>query len=646
MSAYERIFESIPDAYVVTDLNGQVLLVNPAFTRLFGFEAREIIGRQPQTLFASSELYAALWNSIARNGQSEATLLQFQRKDGTLFYGEATGAVIDEDGLRVIRILPAPRPAKSVELRKNRTPAQIIRLQNYRAALKQNDALPILLGQLLEVIGGEAAAVAIRAGGSKSLRLAQAAGLWSSLEPRSIAPAASVWDAIFKGGKNYFAAGPEEITEASGLPTRDLCNAVAVPIRSPTGILGALWFAGNQPLNPDEIQFLVAAAGLIANQLDQATDLKEQMMGQLAAFQSLGKAITESLDLNVTLGVFVNEIVNSLQVDAADILIYQPTTRELRLVAGRGFQNFNKARHTLRFGRGLAGPALLERRLVSWDLLSPDFDQIERKELFQEERFVWYAALPMVARGETKGIVEVFHRSSLSLTPGMTMLLEAVTAQAAIAVDKSELYEGYHRAQSAMELLLDSTLLGWMRALDMRDQYGGRHIQWMIEMTQRLARDLGMPGEQIANVRRGVILHDIGKMGVPDRILHKPGPLSAEEWQVMRKHPVFAYQMLSPIPFLRPALEIPYCHHERWNGSGYPRGIRGSAIPLAARIFAVVDVWDAMTSSRPHRNAAPDLKARQFIEANSGELFDPAVVKAFADRLDENGNRRRPTVQD
>jgi len=148
-------------------------------------------------------------------------------------------------------------------------------------------------------------------------------------------------------------------------------------------------------------------------------------------------------------------------------------------------------------------------------------------------------------------------------------------------------------------------------------------------LTEELAAALGMPDQQMVHLRRGALLHDIGKMGVPDHILLKPGPLTDDEWAIMRQHPAFAYEMLAPIHYLRQALEIPYCHHEKWDGTGYPRGLRGETIPLPARIFAVVDVWDALRSDRPYRRAWPAEKARDYVRAQAGQHFDPAVAAAF-----------------
>ena len=160
----------------------------------------------------------------------------------------------------------------------------------------------------------------------------------------------------------------------------------------------------------------------------------------------------------------------------------------------------------------------------------------------------------------------------------------------------------------------DETIEGWSRAMDLRDKETEGHTQRVTELTLRLANSMGFGAEELVHIRRGTLLHDIGKMGVPDDILRKPGPLTDEEWVIMRRHPQLAYDMLAPIFYLRPATDIPYCHHEKWDGTGYPRGLKGEQIPLAARIFALVDVWDALCSDRPYRKAWPADRVRSYIQ--------------------------------
>ena len=185
--------------------------------------------------------------------------------------------------------------------------------------------------------------------------------------------------------------------------------------------------------------------------------------------------------------------------------------------------------------------------------------------------------------------------------------------------------------QSQKELInaYDDTLEGWAKALELRDKETEGHSERVIELTIQLAAEMGIHGETLTNIRRGALLHDIGKMGIPDAILLKKGHLSEEEMTIIRSHPKLAYDMLKEIDYLRAALEIPFCHHEKWDGTGYPRGLKGEEIPIVARIFSIVDVWDAMTNDRPYRKAIPREEVISYLIDQSGRHFDPNIVNVF-----------------
>ena len=181
----------------------------------------------------------------------------------------------------------------------------------------------------------------------------------------------------------------------------------------------------------------------------------------------------------------------------------------------------------------------------------------------------------------------------------------------------------------------DTTLEGWAKALELRDKETENHSRRVTELTVILAQAMGLQGEELVHIRRGAILHDIGKMAIPDEILRKRGPLTDAERKVIEQHPLRSYELLSPISFLEKALEIPYCHHERWDGSGYPRGLKGDEIPLAARIFTVIDVWDAVQSDRPYNRAWPKEKAIQYLKDEAGKYFDPECVSIFLGLMEQ-----------
>jgi len=234
-----------------------------------------------------------------------------------------------------------------------------------------------------------------------------------------------------------------------------------------------------------------------------------------------------------------------------------------------------------------------------------------------------------MAKGEVKGVLEIFQRSSLELDDDWMSFLEMLAGQAALAIDNALLFEGLEKVNIELTMAYDATIEGWSQALELRDQETQGHSVRVLDLTLRLAAEMGISSKELQDIRRGVLLHDIGKMGIPDSILHKPGQLTVEEWEIMHKHPKYAYDMLAPIAYLRNSLDIPYCHHEKWNGSGYPRGLSGETIPLSARIFAIVDVFDALTSDRPYRQAWSREKTLDYIREQSGTHFDPRLVDIF-----------------
>lgn len=229
------------------------------------------------------------------------------------------------------------------------------------------------------------------------------------------------------------------------------------------------------------------------------------------------------------------------------------------------------------------------------------------------------------------GFIWVGRRSDI--TQNEVRLLGAITDIAANAIYRSSLHEQTLKDASELADAYETTLEGWAKALELREQETAGHSKRVVKYTLELAKKFGFSANNLIHIRRGASLHDIGKMGIPDKILLKKGPLTPREWVVMRKHPVHAYKLLSKIPYLLPALDIPRYHHERWDGSGYPEGLKGNDIPLAARIFAVVDVWDALLSNRPYRKAWSNDEVVNYLRENSGKLFDPEVVESFLSLL-------------
>lgn len=246
---------------------------------------------------------------------------------------------------------------------------------------------------------------------------------------------------------------------------------------------------------------------------------------------------------------------------------------------------------------------------------------------------------PLKLKDELIGVIYVDNPAQAGIFQNDDLqLISSFANQAAVAIDNARLIDQLQASNQDLEEAYQATLEGWVHALDLRDKETEGHTIRVTEITERLARSMGVEEAELVHIKRGALLHDIGKMGIPDGVLLKPGALTPEERMLIEKHPIYAYEMLSPIKFLQPALDIPYCHHEKWDGSGYPRGLRGEDIPLAARIFAVADVWDALVSNRPYRKGLLPADVRKKIREQAGIHFDPHVVDAFLSLAEHSHN--------
>ncbi|MBI2758299.1 MAG: PAS domain S-box protein [Chloroflexi bacterium] len=355
----------------------------------------------------------------------------------------------------------------------------------------------------------------------------------------------------------------------------------------------------------------------------------EHQLQRLTALSEIDRVISSSFNLHSSLDALLSHATRLLHVDAAAVLLWNPVLQVLEYKAGQGFRTRAIETAQVRLGENYAGRAALERRMVLISNLESRPDDLLLTKYMAGEGFAAYCGVPLIAKGKVAGVLEVFHRAPLTPDSEWLDFLNTLAGQAAIAVDNTTLFENLRRTNTELILAYDATIEGWSHALDLRDEETEGHTLRVAGMVLQLGKTFGMNDEALANMRRGALLHDIGKMGVPDKILLKPGKLTDEEWGVMKKHPRLAYEMLAPIRYLKDSLDIPYCHHEKWDGTGYPRGLRGEQIPLSARLFSVVDVWDALTSDRPYRKAWSKEKTRQHIIESSGTHFDPVIVKAF-----------------
>jgi len=369
---------------------------------------------------------------------------------------------------------------------------------------------------------------------------------------------------------------------------------------------------------------------LICHDITKQKEAEAEIARQLSnmkALHAIDRAISNIVDIHDALQVIVEQVVEQLDVDAADILVFDKQTMTLSCEAWTGFRCPTSARVSIPIGYSHAGELAAGRkqRLDIYNISKQD----NIPSGWRKEGFETCIAVCLMAKGAVNGVLEVYTRRPFIPDEKWNHFLNLLAGQAAIAIDNSTMFTSLQQSHMELMMAYNSTLEGWAKALELRDHETEGHCRRVVDMTMRLAKEMGFYGEELVHIRHGALLHDIGKMGIPDSILHKPGKLNDEEWEIMKQHPVYAYNLLSSIPYLRQAINIPYAHHEKWDGTGYPRGLKGEEIPIAARIFAIVDVWDALLFDRPYRKAWSPQQVQDYLLEQSGTHFDPKVVEAF-----------------
>jgi putative nucleotidyltransferase with HDIG domain len=386
---------------------------------------------------------------------------------------------------------------------------------------------------------------------------------------------------------------------------------------------------------------IVSTALQDITRISQSLLMLEQSVGdqlklkqsQLRALMSVGQVINSSLGLRRVLEEVMDSLISLMRAERGFLMLREPDG-ELVVRIARGIAHVNLDEEAFKVSRSVVRKVVETNApvLTTNAQADPRFDGQMSVAAFQLRSIL---CVPLKLKAELIGVLYVDNRAHAGIFKENDLeLISAFADQAAVAIDSARLFEDLQESHRELERAYQATLEGWVRALDLRDKETEGHTQRVTILTHRLARSMGVSDADLVHITRGALLHDIGKMAIPDGILLKPGQLTEDERALIQKHPVYAYEMLSPIDFLVPAIDIPYCHHEKWDGTGYPRGLRGEEIPFAARIFPIIDVWDALTSDRPYRKAMPHDEVRQRIQADSGKHFDPLVVEAFMELKD------------
>jgi len=640
--------DSTANAVVITDSEGNIQWTNPAFSALTGYSLKEVMGQNLRILKSDQQdepFYKNLWETISAGEIWHGEIIN-KRKDGALYTEEMTIAPLLSDGGEISNFIAVKqditeRVQTAMTLQKYTKRLETLNTVNaaLSTSLELDKVLEIILGQIGKVLPFDSGAIFLHV--KDGLRVVIDRGNLPSSKGLVFPAEDELYQELQHTRTPLILNNLKDDARFKNWgQSANIASWMGVPLIVRNTLIGFLTLDCNQvgAYSSEQADLALPFAAQAAQAIENARQFKaaHRRLQKLAALRKIDQAITSSFDLQVTLDILLGHLLTQLEVDAAVVLRYEHTLQSLTFCQGQGFRTKALQHTNLRLGSGHAGKVALQRKSI----YIPDWNQLgsnisESPEL-KEEGFVAYYGVPLIARDALMGVLEIFHSAELDLDDEWSDYLQALAEQAAIAMENIALFDNLQRSNVKLLQAYDATIEGWARALELRDMEIEGHSRRAVALTMDLAKLLGIREEEMIHIRRGALLHDIGKMGVSDAILQNSGKLTDEEWQIMRQHPVYAYDWLSSIEYLHPALDIPYCHHEKWDGSGYPRGLKGEQIPLAARIFAVVDVWDALLSDRPYRQAWSKERTMTYIREQSGQHFDPQVVGGFLNMVTWN----------
>lgn len=627
---YRIIFENAGAPTIIFEDHMKICMANKAFERFSGYRKEDVEDKRDLYHFILQDDLEKMKNFFEEGAslRSANKTLEFRfiGSRGNVKHVMAIISHIPGSSMSVASLL------EITEFKQREMEAIASITTALRSAQTRADMMTVIIDQLMEFMRADGVSLAMRDPASGEAVIEISKGDWANWTGVRLHAGEGISGSVIETGKPYVNNSALSSTRfARPDLIGDLKAVACVPLMTQGQTIGAIWVGRRSDIEGYEIKLLTAIGEIAANAIQRTTlhEQTEQRLQRLYALHAIDMAISASLDLRVTLNILLEHVTTQLHTDAATVLLLNSSTGILEYAASRGFRSRTIKQTRLRIGEGHAGRAVLERRIINVPNVMKTDDPCVRSQILAGEVFLAHHAVPLIIKGHVKGVLEVFHRTELDPDPEWLEFFEALAAQAAIAIDNASLFDELQRSNIELTLAYDTTLEGWSHALDMRDKETEGHTLRVTEMTVKLARSMGMSEPEIVHIRRGALLHDIGKMAISDTVLLKPGPLNKDEYEIMCRHPAYAYEMLKPILFLRHALNIPYCHHEKWDGTGYPRMLKGEQIPLEARIFAVVDVWDALRSDRPYRPAWSEQQTLEYILNESGRHFDPKVVKAF-----------------
>lgn len=639
------LFASMEDVVIVIDRDGVYCKIAPTNPRLLLLPEEELLNGKVHDFFPreKADYFLQVIHAVLDTGASQRVEYELEIDKRLIWFETTISKMTEEQVIWVARDMTERKLHEKSMREYTQRQERIVALgADLSATVDLKVIYPTLERHLRPMIGYHTFAISMLRDGQLTAEFARDGGQEmdvSRLAALPFGPAANHCgrvQAINSGNPVLISRVNPEYANCNGkisVQLDQIKSAMFVPMVAEGRVIGSLDFFSKKEdfYHQSETKWLHIVANLtglnILNALSFANTQKR--LAELGALHAIDTVVASSHDPEETFNVLLQKTAERLGVNATALLLVDAGQQTLHYAMRYGFQSIPDRPEHLGLEDCLAGQVVKQHQIVQYLDLS-EVKASHRKNLHcEEDRFQAYIGLPLESEGRVIGVLEILHRSELRPNPDWLRFLELITGQAAIAVSHIELIQGIQNANEELLQAYDATIEGWSQAMDLRDKETEGHTQRVKNLTLALAERIQLDENAMVHFRRGALLHDIGKLGVPDHILHKPGPLTEEEWVIMKQHPVFAYQMLSSIEYLKPALDIPYCHHEKWDGSGYPRGLKREEIPVAARIFAVVDVWDALTSDRPYRPAWSHEASLEYIEAQSGKYFDPAIVPIF-----------------
>ena len=667
---YRRFFQHSRDAVWITSIDGHWIDMNGSALALFGYEDKEDIWTDTMlNFFWDTDQGQDYSRKLEVEGFVNDHPIKFRKKDGSIINAlitaipyEIGGNVIGYQGL--IRDLTDELKSKDENLKLHKNQAILDSLaRDMGNMLELNDIYSSISNHIKEMIVPDWIRILKfdelqdnfkiefewgmnSPRGSKTIELEYFENNYQALIHETAktkqTTIADLDDSLYQDQKKS-ADTSKNLIEAEGSgwdQDHDFPTLILTPILINDQVIGIIHvvFKSNKPPGSEDLSFLKRAANIVAICLKKAylLEYSEAHVKKLSSLQRVQQIILENLSLPTTMDMMVDQVVTELGVDAVNILYLHPGLKTLRLISQKGFKQKIFRDNGLEIGEGLAGRAVETKSIIHVRDLSNSPDQINRSLEFSTEKFVTYFGVPLLVKNRLVGVLEIFNRSVLEPEAYWLDLLKLISGLVAIAIDLQNLTNDLEKSRKKIAEAFDGVIMGWATALELRGIEARGHASRVEDLTYRLAKRMGFEGKNLEDIRRGALLHDIGKMGIADEVLLKGSILNAEEMRLIGHHPVDAFELLKSVEGLKGSLDIPLYHHERWDGEGYPYGIEGEEIPLSARIFAVVDVWDALQTDRPYRKAYSRTEALSHLREQSGKHFDPEVLRAFLEMMEED----------